>query len=127
MVVQRDPRSVAGANGAVYRRTKWRFIYNAPPVCAICGAPVDKSLRFPHPMAPSVDHVTPLALGGSARDVSNWQLAHLSCNQAKGDRLTIAPGTVGGSCLGLDHTSRDHTGDLESCPLGRGFHAGVRL
>jgi HNH endonuclease len=101
-----------------------RFIANADPVCEICQGWVDKSLRYPHPQSASVDHRVPIASGGSARDPENLALTHLACNQLKGDRLSVAPGQLG-SCAGLDHTSRDHTGDLVACPLGRGFHAGL--
>jgi len=52
--------------------------------CAICTKPVDKTLRFPDPQSPSIDHIKAVAVGGtSERD--NLQLTHLTCNCAKGD------------------------------------------
>lgn len=56
-------------------------------VCAICGRPVDKSLRFPDPWSPTVDHIIPVARNGHPFDMSNLQLAHLMCNRAKATKL----------------------------------------
>ena len=63
-------------------------------VCAICGQPVDKALRFPHPMSATVDHIIPIDKGGHPSDIDNLQLAHFCCNRKKGDKLT-APQTGG--------------------------------
>ena len=51
-------------------------------ICGICEGPVDNALRYPHPLCASVDHIVPLANGGS-NEVSNLQLAHKRCNEAK--------------------------------------------
>lgn len=56
-------------------------------VCAICGRPVDKSLKNPHPLAATVDHIIPIAKGGHPSDISNLQLAHRQCNRAKSDKI----------------------------------------
>ena len=56
-------------------------------VCGICGKPVDKDLRYPHPLSPCVDHIVPVAKGGHPSDLSNMQLAHWTCNRMKSDRL----------------------------------------
>lgn len=56
-------------------------------VCGICGKPVDKSLRYPHPLSPCVDHIVPVARGGHPSDISNMQLAHWTCNRQKADKL----------------------------------------
>lgn len=56
-------------------------------VCGICGKPVDKSLKWPHPMSACVDHVIPLEKGGHPSDISNLQLAHMCCNRAKSDKI----------------------------------------
>lgn len=56
-------------------------------VCGICGKPVDKSLKFPHPMSASIDHIVPIDKGGHPSDISNLQLAHLCCNRKKSDKL----------------------------------------
>lgn len=55
-------------------------------VCQLCGEPTDRSVTYPHPDYPVVDHRVPLARGG-AHEPSNWQTAHNRCNAAKGDRL----------------------------------------
>ena len=60
----------------VYERDGW--------MCGICGRPVDKTLRHPHHMAASIDHVLPLACGG-AHTRANVQCAHWICNSRKTD------------------------------------------
>lgn len=55
--------------------------------CALCGEPVDMSLkRTESIMSPSVDHIIPVSLGGGHEE-SNLQLAHLRCNIAKSNRV----------------------------------------
>ena len=55
--------------------------------CGICGRPVDKALKFPDPMSPTVDHIIPIARGGHPSAIENLQLAHLCCNQRKNDKV----------------------------------------
>lgn len=50
--------------------------------CGICGDKVNMALRHPDPLYGSIDHVVPLAHGGT-NDLANLQLAHLRCNLAK--------------------------------------------
>jgi len=54
--------------------------------CQLCEEQVDRSLEWPDPLSPSLDHTIPLSRGG-AHDPDNVQLAHLRCNVAKGDRV----------------------------------------
>jgi predicted nucleic acid-binding Zn ribbon protein len=53
--------------------------------CQLCHEPVDRSIRWPHPMSVSIDHVTPLAAGGVHASY-NVQCAHLGCNSRKNSR-----------------------------------------
>lgn len=55
-------------------------------ICGICGRPVDKSIKYPHPLSPTIDHIIPIARGGSS-DLENLQLAHRCCNRQKSDKL----------------------------------------
>lgn len=57
-------------------------------ICQLCGDPVDRSLRHPDLMAASLDHIVPLARGGT-HEPSNCQLAHYLCNCTKGDERAI--------------------------------------
>lgn len=57
-------------------------------VCPLCGAEIDETLKSPHPMSKSLDHIIPLSLGGS-HEQSNLQWTHLRCNIRKGARPTI--------------------------------------
>ena len=51
-------------------------------MCGLCGKRVDPTKRHPDPGYGSIDHIVPLAAGGSNK-VSNLQLAHLRCNLKK--------------------------------------------
>jgi len=51
-------------------------------VCGLCFLKVKKSLRYPHPMSASMDHIVPISTGGVHR-MSNLQCAHLICNVKK--------------------------------------------
>ena len=55
-------------------------------ICGICGEPVDRLLRSPNQMSPSLDHRLPMALGG-AHLRANVQCSHLICNIRKGARV----------------------------------------
>lgn len=69
----------------IYERDRWR--------CQICGKAVQQDAEVPHPLAPTIDHIIPLALGGT-HEPSNVQLAHFKCNALKshigtGDQLLL--------------------------------------
>lgn len=53
--------------------------------CCICGAEVDKAVRYPDSQSPSIDHIIPLSQGGSDKR-DNVGVAHLICNKRKGNR-----------------------------------------
>jgi len=54
--------------------------------CALCGETVDFSIKAPHNLSPSVDHIIPWAQGGTS-GANNLQLAHRICNVRKGVRM----------------------------------------
>jgi 5-methylcytosine-specific restriction endonuclease McrA len=54
--------------------------------CHICNKMTNKNAIVPHPMAPTIDHVIPLAKGGTHEPI-NCRTAHFICNSTKGDRL----------------------------------------
>jgi len=62
-------------------------IFATQNVCGICGGNVDFSLKFPHPMSACIDHIVPIARGGNPIDIDNMQLAHMTCNRKKSDKL----------------------------------------
>lgn len=76
-----------------YERNRKKILMTQD-VCGICGKPVDKSLKPPHPMSATIDHIIPLARGGHPADIDNLQLAHRCCNRQKSDKLASdnAPG-----------------------------------
>lgn len=77
-----------------FDRNKKR-IYATQKVCGICGQPVDFSLKFPNPLSPCIDHIIPIDKGGHPSDIDNLQLAHLSCNRAKSDKLIVKSNSTG--------------------------------
>lgn len=64
--------------------------------CALCGKPIDKTLRTPDPMSAEVDEIIPISRGGDPCDRSNVQLVHRICNQRKGNKIigTDKPSTT---------------------------------
>lgn len=77
-----------GSFKAAYKKNRRRVLEESD-VCAICGMPIDRSLRFPNPMSATVDHIIPIIKGGHPSDPANLQAAHLICNQMKASKLTI--------------------------------------
>lgn len=71
-----DPREV-------FERDGW--------ICGVCGDLVDPSLKYPDPRSKSLDHVVPIARGGT-HSSENAQLAHLRCNILKSDREVMPDG-----------------------------------
>jgi 5-methylcytosine-specific restriction endonuclease McrA len=51
-------------------------------VCRICHKAVKRDALVPHPKAPTLDHIVPLADGG-LHCYANVQLAHFMCNSRK--------------------------------------------
>jgi hypothetical protein len=62
----------------IYKRDNW--------ICGICGAKVNKRLKYPNPNSPSLDHIIPLSKGGSHTN-DNVQISHLRCNLSKGNKI----------------------------------------
>ena len=64
-----------------------RRILQTQDICGICGKPVDKSLKFPHPLSPTIDHIIPIDRGGHPSALDNLQLAHFCCNRQKSNGI----------------------------------------
>lgn len=62
----------------VYARDGW--------TCQLCSKPVDRTKTVPHPRAPTIDHIVPIARGGE-HSYANTQLACFMCNCLKSDDL----------------------------------------
>ncbi len=75
-----------GSHRANYERNKKRILATQN-ICGICGKPVDKSLKPPHPMAPTIDHIIPVSKNGHPSDIDNLQLSHWGCNRQKSDKI----------------------------------------
>lgn len=61
----------------IYERDRWS--------CHLCGKRINKNVTVPHPKAPTIDHVVPLAAGGT-HEPANVRAAHYLCNVRKGHR-----------------------------------------
>lgn len=51
--------------------------------CCLCGTRIDDTLDSPHPMSRTLEHLTPIARGGT-HNLDNIDFAHRSCNTNKG-------------------------------------------
>lgn len=79
------PSNPRNANGHRRRRLRARVLA-AYDRCAICGELVDKSLPAGDPMAPEVDEILPVSLGGDPLAWSNVRLTHRIHNQMRGNK-----------------------------------------
>lgn len=61
----------------IFERDRWQ--------CHICNTRVKRDMVVPHPLAPTIDHLIPLAAGGT-HEPANVATAHFLCNSRKGDR-----------------------------------------
>jgi 5-methylcytosine-specific restriction endonuclease McrA len=53
-------------------------------ICQLCSSPVDPDLPWPDRMSKTLDHIVPLAKGGT-HEWANVQLSHAVCNSRKND------------------------------------------
>jgi 5-methylcytosine-specific restriction endonuclease McrA len=72
----------------IFERDGWR--------CQLCRRPVRRDLAVPSSLAPVIDHIVPLARGGT-HEPANVQCAHFMCNSIKGHRIAsgIQPALFG--------------------------------
>ena len=82
MASRSNPRRSNGHRRDMLRRR----VLAAYDVCAICGKPVDKTLRSPHPMSAEVDELIPVSRGGDPLSFANCRLTHRRCNRLKCDK-----------------------------------------
>ena len=80
-------------NYAARQKLRARLLHNTE-VCALCGKPIDKTLKTPHPMSAEVDEIIPISKGGSPIAPDNCQLVHRICNQRKGNKTNTTVSTV---------------------------------
>lgn len=83
---RRDHRHRRRAGRAGQRIYRAKVFERDGYCCRLCGDPLDLSADVPHPLAPVIDHIVPLALGGEHAHY-NVQAAHFMCNSEKRDLL----------------------------------------
>lgn len=76
----------AGRAGRPWRTVRAQVLDRDGWVCQLCGRPIVAGLRRSHPLGPSVDHRTPLGMGGDPLDPANLRAAHFGCNSSRGNR-----------------------------------------
>lgn len=64
------------------RKKHRAIIARTKAACHICGNPIDYTLTYPHPESFVIDHVVPIAKGGSD-ELHNKKAAHAGCNSKK--------------------------------------------
>ena len=82
MSARSNPRRSNGHRRDMLRRR----VLAAYDTCAICGRPVDKTLKSPHPMSAEVDELIPVSRGGDPYSFANCRLTHRICNRFKSDK-----------------------------------------
>lgn len=82
MASRSNPRRSNGRRRDMLRRR----VLAAYDTCAICGRPVDKTLKSPHPMSAEVDELIPVSRGGDPYSFANCRLTHRICNRFKSDK-----------------------------------------
>lgn len=83
--LKRNRPDFDGKDRGIYTHNK-AILRKTAQVCALCGMPIDKTLKYPNPMSISIDHIIPVALGGQST-LDNLQATHLICNKEKGKKL----------------------------------------
>lgn len=76
--VLKQVKHVAYNDMYIFKRDKW--------ICQLCGKKVNPKWVGNHPLAPTIDHIIPISLGGADAPY-NVQLAHRDCNKIKSNRL----------------------------------------
>lgn len=101
-----------GTQRAQFESNK-KKIYATQTICGICGKPVDFGFKFPHPLSPCIDHIIPVAKGGHPSDIGNLQLAHMTCNRLKSDKLVVKQ-TFSGDTELISNRMLPHTFDWKN-------------
>lgn len=71
----------------VERYTMAQLLDRDGTLCVLCGEQMDVTARYPDPLAPTVEHLEPIAWPDSAGDVlSNVAVAHYGCNNHRRTR-----------------------------------------
>lgn len=64
----------------IYERDGW--------ICKLCSVPLDRNAKVPAYLAPTLDHIVPLAAHGP-HTRANVQAAHFICNSRKSDHAAL--------------------------------------
>lgn len=81
----RDRRRARERDAFVESVSRWKIFERDKWICQLCKRKVNRNAVVPHPRAPVIDHVIPLARLGT-HEPANVQCAHFMCNSIKSDR-----------------------------------------
>jgi HNH endonuclease len=81
---------------------KWQVFEHDRWICGLCHQPVDREAKWPAWESLSLDHIVPLAVGGT-HTYENVQCAHLGCNLSKNDGRKFVKAANGAT---LDEAAR---------------------
>jgi 5-methylcytosine-specific restriction endonuclease McrA len=98
--------NVRNKNGSARRKVRSWVLHNFD-TCALCGLPVDKTIKTPHPLSPEVDEIIPVSFGGSPYAKDNVQLTHRKCNRDKSNKLFYMQTNPQGKPGTTNNTSRN--------------------
>ena len=79
-------------NGEIFNEREWKIAKKRAkamydPICALCHGAIEMEAATFAPLSCEVDHVVPLARGGSPYALENLQLTHSRCNRQKGKKM----------------------------------------
>jgi endogenous inhibitor of DNA gyrase (YacG/DUF329 family) len=80
-------RRIRLKNGFIESVYKARIFKRDNGMCQICGKKVSIKQKAPHPYSASLDHIIPLAKGGT-HEPKNVRLVHFICNSIKSDGVS---------------------------------------
>jgi endogenous inhibitor of DNA gyrase (YacG/DUF329 family) len=80
-------RRIRFKDGFVESVYKARIFKRDNGMCQICGKKVSVKQKAPHPYSASLDHIIPLAKGGT-HEPKNVRLVHFICNSIKSDGVS---------------------------------------
>ena len=80
--VRRAQAELEGSATRELINAKWEA---SDKTCCLCGTQIDDTLSSPHPMSFTLEHLTPIARGGT-HNLNNIDFSHRACNNKKGTK-----------------------------------------
>jgi 5-methylcytosine-specific restriction endonuclease McrA len=78
-------------DNVAWRAAKAAAIMASGGQCQLCGGPLDPTAPRRTPWSTEIDHVIPLAKGGTPYDPGNLRAVHRKCHQSRGSAAWKPP------------------------------------